>query len=392
MNCLRHDNRVIVNRNQRTSPTDRTDQNKSKDSTFEVFLDYSKSLSNERRFPEALSILSICSKLMPDLPMENVKLLVEDLLKSYSLEACKVSWTTDSWSCVFCTSVLEEPVTLTCGHSACKKCLLRDLSTVCRKCKVKYEPIEEDPIDVEPYMKIDILVNDLVKKFWFKDLEATKLRNLGNKLFQRGAVHESIAKYTEAINLAPDDHLSLSNRSNAYQKCNDFQAALQDSERSIEIKPDWGKAHFRKGMALAGLRRYEEALIAYFKCYLLEDSCSKFLRMEMMKVFHQLITASGQEESGELGLPPTLYSESEEEAEADEGESDDVTMTRKLVKKNKKLLIAQNARLTAVLNMIEQAVSGLVSNPPKLSPRALDPRAAEKDDFDCSLCFRSVEP
>ena len=41
----------------------------------------------------------------------------------------------------------------------------------------------------------------MVKKFWSNDLEATKLRNLGNKLFQRGAVEESITKYTEAINL-----------------------------------------------------------------------------------------------------------------------------------------------------------------------------------------------
>ena len=144
-------------------------------------------------------------------------------------------------------------------------------------------------------------------------------------------------------------------------------------------------------MALAGLRRYEEALIEYFKCYLLEDSCSKFLRMEIMKVFHELITTSGQEEAGD---PPTLCSESDEEGEggeeAEEGESDDVTLTRKLVKKNKKLLIAKNKRLTAVLKMIEQAVRGLVSNPPKLSPRSLDPQAAEKDDFDCSLCFRCV--
>lgn len=91
---------------------------------------------------------------MPDLPMENVKFLVEDLLQNYSLDASKVSCSTDPWSCVFCSSVLEEPVTLTCGHSCCKKCLLRDLSTVCKKCKAKYEPIEEDPIDVEPYMKV----------------------------------------------------------------------------------------------------------------------------------------------------------------------------------------------------------------------------------------------
>ena len=80
---------------------------------------------------------------------------MDDLLQNYSQEARKVSCCTDPWSCVFCTSVLEDPVTLTCGHSTCKRCLLRDLTTVCRKCKVKYEPIEEDPIDVEPYVKVN---------------------------------------------------------------------------------------------------------------------------------------------------------------------------------------------------------------------------------------------
>jgi len=394
MNCLKHDTRVIISRNKNKVTADKAQKNRAKDSTFEVFLDYSRSLSNERRFTEAISILSICSKLMPDLPMENVKLLVSDLLQSYSLEAGKVGWTTDPWSCVFCTSVLEEPVTLTCGHSCCKKCLLKDLSTVCKKCKVKYDPIEEDPIDVEAYVKIDILVCDLVKKFWSKDLEATKLRNLGNKLFQRGAVEESIAKYTEAIELAPDDHLSLSNRSNAYQKCFQYEAALKDSEKSIEIKPDWSKAHFRKGVALAGLGRFEEAIIELFHCYLLEDSCSKMLRMEMVKVFHQLITARGQEETEEKVSQASLYSESEEEEdgedEGEDAEEDDVTLTRKLVKKNKKLLIAKNRRLTGVLAMIDQAVKGRVTNPPKLVPRPLDPQDADRDDFDCSLCFRML--
>ena len=45
------------------------------------------------------------------------------------------------------------------------------------------------------------MVCELVKKFWSKDLEAIKLRNAGNRLFVRGSVQESIAKYTEAIEL-----------------------------------------------------------------------------------------------------------------------------------------------------------------------------------------------
>ena len=89
-------------------------------------------------------------------------------------------------------------------------------------------------------------------------------------------------------------------------------------------------------------------------------------------------------EVGRYGqFAPLAESEDEET-----GETDDVTLTRRLVKKNKKLLIAKNKRLTTVLNMIDEAVKCLVTNPPKLTPRPLDPRAADRDDFDCSLCFR----
>ena len=103
---------------------------------------------------EAVSVLGMVTKIYKDLPMEAVKNLVDSLLDSYSVQASKVSCYTDPWSCIFCSSVLEDPVTLICGHSCCKKCLLRDITGLCKKCKLKYVPIEEDPIDVEPYIKV----------------------------------------------------------------------------------------------------------------------------------------------------------------------------------------------------------------------------------------------
>ena len=30
-----------------------------------------------------------------------------------------------------------------------------------------------------------------------------------------------------------------------------YEEALEDANKSIEIKPDWGKSYFRKGMVLA---------------------------------------------------------------------------------------------------------------------------------------------
>ena len=153
-------------------------------------------------------------------------------------------------------------------------------------------------------------------------------------------------------------------------------------------------------MALAGLERYDEALTEYFQCYLLEDSSSKFLKMEIVKVFQLLITAG----SGDSDDPPSsparqvkFYGEAERgsesshsdtEEEEQEEETNDVKRARKLLAKNTKLLMTKNKELSGVLHMIDGAVTRLVTNPPKLAPRPLRPDQADKEDLDCSLCFR----
>lgn len=319
-------------------------------------------------------------------PMEAVRNFVESLLESYSVQTAAVASHTDPWSCVFCSSVLEDPVSLVCGHSCCKKCMMRDITGVCRKCKTKFTPVEEDPIDIEPYIKVTVLVSSLVTKYWHKDLEAIKLRGEGNRLYQRGSVKESIEKYGEAIRLSPDDHLNYGNRSNAFYKNGSFEEALEDANKSVELKPDWGKSYFRKGMALAALHRYEEAVVVYFQCFLLEDKCSKTLKTEIVKAMYKLITAKGAESENEVPstLPTSLVqlvsqggSNTASDGESDTQESD-----------SSKSLIAKNKRLVSVLDRIEEGVKQIVNPVESIPQRPIDPEAVDKDDFDCALCFR----
>ncbi|KDD74639.1 hypothetical protein H632_c1165p1 [Helicosporidium sp. ATCC 50920] len=54
-----------------------------------------------------------------------------------------------------------------------------------------------------------------------------------------------------------------SNRSVALLQLNKVTKALADAETSIDLQPDWHKAHFRRGAALEGMGRLDEALSAF---------------------------------------------------------------------------------------------------------------------------------
>lgn len=365
-----------------------------------LFLDYARTLVREKKFKEAISVLSLCSKLA-SLPMESVREMVDSLIDNYSVHASKKTCHTDAWSCVYCATVLMEPVTLACGHTCCKKCLMKDLTGVCKKCGSKYEPIEDDPIDQAEHIKVSILVSELVNKYWVEDLKAVNLRNEGNRLFHRGEVTASLDKYSQALRLAPDDHLTASNRSHAYYRSDLYEEALEDANRSIEIKPDWGKSYFRKGMVLAARENYEEALIAYFQCLILEDSCSKALRTEIFKVTFKLISHRYNETEdlpqGASKIDVKFFSqpdlrmdfcEGENDSEGDDSEEEMDLGTTLKIKQSRKMLVAKNKRLSNALDRVDEAVRNILSMSSPDKCRNIDPAAVDKDDFDCSLCFR----
>jgi len=66
-----------------------------------------------------------------------------------------------------------------------------------------------------------------------------KLREEGNVLFKANKYGEARDKYTEALRHDLSDALIYSNRSAASTKLHDYELALSDALRCIEIKPQW---------------------------------------------------------------------------------------------------------------------------------------------------------
>lgn len=63
---------------------------------------------------------------------------------------------------------------------------------------------------------------------------------------------ECSEKFSQAIEIEPENHVLYSNRSGAWASKKDFDKALEDANITTELKPDWAKGWGRKGAALHG--------------------------------------------------------------------------------------------------------------------------------------------
>ncbi|CAB9515834.1 Stress-induced-phosphoprotein 1 [Seminavis robusta] len=85
----------------------------------------------------------------------------------------------------------------------------------------------------------------------------------GNAAFKAGLMDDAVKYYTRALQKDRRDFVCMANRSAAHLKLGSAQAALDDAEKCIRIKPKYAKGHARKGAALHVMKRYSEEVQAY---------------------------------------------------------------------------------------------------------------------------------
>jgi tetratricopeptide (TPR) repeat protein len=92
--------------------------------------------------------------------------------------------------------------------------------------------------------------------------EAVKFKE-GNDAFKNGNWDSAAKLYTKAINLQKTEDkdlvIFLKNRAAAYLKLKNYDAAVSDCDKSLEIVPNDPKALYRHCQVLECLERYEEA-------------------------------------------------------------------------------------------------------------------------------------
>lgn len=100
-----------------------------------------------------------------------------------------------------------------------------------------------------------------------KDFEqAERAKAEGNVFMQKKLYPQAVQSYTHALKISPNgphSHVYFSNRAAALLSMKKFADAILDSERSLALKPDYGKAHARLGLAHFLSGNYRLAMEAY---------------------------------------------------------------------------------------------------------------------------------
>lgn len=91
-------------------------------------------------------------------------------------------------------------------------------------------------------------------------MSAEEFKAQGNQAAKEGRLADAIDCYTKAINIDGSNHVYYSNRANIYHQLEDYDAAVADAEKCIELKPSFGKGFLRKADALAAMGKREEAV------------------------------------------------------------------------------------------------------------------------------------
>ncbi|KAL3923960.1 MAG: hypothetical protein SGILL_001335 [Bacillariaceae sp.] len=139
---------------------------------------------------------------------------------------------------------------------------------------------------------------------------AERLKKQANAKFNKGDIEAARALYSDALGCIPRNGnysrgvkalLSelYSNRAVTYYRNKQYLESLEDCENAIELDPDGEKSHIRKGRALAGLNRMDDALLC------MQDAAKKYpnskkIKEELSKVMEQTdigTTKGGSNES-----------------------------------------------------------------------------------------------
>ncbi|XP_058024986.1 LON peptidase N-terminal domain and RING finger protein 1-like isoform X1 [Ahaetulla prasina] len=168
--------------------------------------------------------------------------------------------------CPSCRLVLWDPVTVSCGHSFCRRCLGETLPSECCLCGEKLGLLgSRTPSS-------NVLLGNLLEKGLNTAAKVARLKRDLRELVSNRDFQEALRTLEKGIDLAPDDLTLRVCRSELYVALQEYEGALEDLEILCKRKPEECEGFFRKGKVLLDLGNQAEALLQFQHCLTLDSS------------------------------------------------------------------------------------------------------------------------
>ncbi|XP_073976071.1 LON peptidase N-terminal domain and RING finger protein 2 isoform X2 [Rhodnius prolixus] len=280
-------------------------------------------------------------------------------------------------SCPQCQWIPRRPVTLPCGHTSCRSCLLTNQHG-CPKCGSA----------LPQRLETNVMVKAAVEKWWPKEAEKERVKEEAALLVRNHLLEQALDKYTTALQLGSEDHLVLEARAEVLQKLSRYEEAHRDAELVTRLRPLWPKGYYRKGVILSSLGQYEEALLSFSVCAALENNADR-VKNDFVKTLQKFLSPSKVVTSKRTPLAPWwLNNYNSQESTQKCGEDEIIDIFNKTAISN--FPSFENKKLQLLLEKIFQEVErikkgGICGHAPILVCDRVDP-----EDFECVLCCRTL--
>lgn len=271
----------------------------------QLVLSKADALASENRLKEAVDMFSMALRYGPVRP-DQLSSLVGCVLRNFKKKSEESSaksepnWTPDCESdCPGCHSFLAEPVTVSCGHTYCRRCIQHSTFSKCKLCS---EDIRRRPGDP----RLNVILCGLLEKWFPEDVKRTNCIGEAESLLKSKQYADAIALTSQLLESDSSNVWVRVCHAEAHRGLKQYRQALENWESCLIATPS-PEGYFRKAKILQEIGHVDDSLQVFLQCLALDENFHQ-AKQEVELILHDLLAPAC--DNVKVGLRETTHNTS----------------------------------------------------------------------------------
>lgn len=271
----------------------------------QLVLSKADALASENRLKEAVDMFSMALRYGPVRP-DQLSSLVGCVLRNFKKKSNESSaksepnWTPDCESdCPGCHSFLVEPVTVTCGHTYCRRCIQHSTFSKCKLCS---EDIRRRPGDP----RLNVILCGLLEKWFPEDVKRSKCIEEAESLLKSKQFYDAIALTSQLLESDSSNVWVRMCHAEAHRGLKQYRQALENWESCLIATP-FPEGYFQKAKILQEMGHVDDSLQDFLQCLALDENFHQ-AKQEVELILHGLLAPAC--DNVKVGLRETTHNTS----------------------------------------------------------------------------------